>query len=310
MVGSKRYAVLGCAVIGLLGGLVPAAPASARDEIVKLKWRRSVEPGGLRFHYWGEGTRPVLATATEVTVARRTRNRNDTQHDCYWALQSAIDALAERARAVGADTIVEVRSNWKHRPGTVPGTFDCAIGMLQVGVALRAYVGKLAPPPAPAPAAAVAAVPAPAPAGTVVAGRDPAGNATYQIVLGDSRVGLKLLASPDLQPAQVKLALALRAAGQSDRPHASCGVELESNGVKEALPAVRYQRSAGQETLYTEISSEQLRKLAGGGGALLICATRIAIGESSQRGITVLLHAVDAHLARSAPIKPGEELSL
>jgi hypothetical protein len=307
---AKRFAVVGCVISGLMGALVAPSTAHAGDRIIHLKFRRSAEPLGVRFHYWGEGEPPALATPQEVTVVRRTRYRSDAEQDCYWVLKSALDTLAEQARDLGADTVIQVRSNWKHRPGMTPGSFDCAIGSLMVGVALRAFAGKVAPArPAPAPVAAATPVPA-APAGTVAVGRDPAGNATYQITLGDGRVGLRLVATPDVRPAQAKLALALKAAGETDRPHAACGVELESGGTKEPLAAPKYQRSAGQETLFTDVSVEQLRKLAGAGGALMVCATRVAIGAKSQQGIGELVHAVEAHIARSQPVKPGEDLSL
>jgi hypothetical protein len=80
---------------------------------------------------------------------------------------------------------------------------------------------------------------------------------------------------PRREPQLVRLALGLSAdpAAPDAKPHEKCGVQLEIGGSAATLFTPRYQRSADQETLYTDLSLDQLRQLATTDGASR-CATR------------------------------------
>jgi hypothetical protein len=313
------------ATIAALSMLSLALPVRADDELIDVSFAGGLKVAesqsalhGVKLHFWGEGARPAIeGSGREVTVSRRTRRRDNDADSCEWVMAAVLKELAMEARKSGDDLVVDIRSNWKHDLGTKPGSFQCALGKWVAGAAVRAVVGKSAGAGAASRAAAAdkpAAQEPPARASATVArGNDGMGNTTYEVVVGNRLVGAKLTAIPDALPGRVRLALGLAAdPGTPDaKPHEACGVELEAGGARQTLPAPRYLRSREQETLYTDLTTDQLRQLAAADGALSVCATRVNVKEASREYLKALVEAIDEHVAnKPRAVKPGEGLSL
>jgi hypothetical protein len=307
--------------LAALFALVFALPARADDQLIDMTYGGAIAVAekqgalaGVRLHFWGEGARPAIeGEGRKVTVSRRTRSRGNGSQDCDWVTGAALKELAMEARKSGDDLIVDVRSNWKHNAGMTPGHYQCAVGGFVVGVALTAVVGKSAGAGAKSRATAHTSEPAPRAESVVARGTDGQGHTTFEVVVGNRLVGVKLTATPDANPSQVRIALGLSAdpAAPNAKPHEICSVQVEVGAAKSTLPAPRYQRSPDQETLYTDLSLEQLRQLATTDGALSVCDTRINVKAASREYLKALVDAVDAHLAnKPRAVKPGEGLSL
>jgi hypothetical protein len=308
--------------LALLSAVAFALPARAEDELIDMTYSDALAVAGtqgalsgINVHLWGQGARPAIeGNGREVTVSRRTRSHGDSVKDCGWVMAAALKELAMEARKDGADLIVDVRSNWKHNVGMTPGHYQCAVGGFVVGVAVKATVGKSAGAAAKSRAAGGASPELAPQADSMVArGTDGFGHATFEVVVGNRLVGVKLVANPDATPNQVRLALGLSAdpSALNAKPHETCGVQVEAGGTKTALPAPRYQRSSDQETLYTDLTLDQLRQLATSDGAFSVCDTRINVKAASREYLKALVDAVDDHVAnKPRAVKPGEGLSL
>ncbi len=105
--------------------------------------------------YFGQAPHPaVVADLGDFKTNKKTRSfgRVD-QEACDWAFLSAVLQLQERGRALRADAVVEIESNYKNAPFASTSEYECGVGGFVAGVALRGRFVKLASvvPPAPPP---------------------------------------------------------------------------------------------------------------------------------------------------------------
>jgi hypothetical protein len=323
----------------LLFSLVLAQTALARDEIIELHMQGGLaiadSQGALhsvQLKLW-DGKQPQTQPhpAIEVRSSKRTRRRGNDTRDCQWALASALKEIAHQARKLGADTLIDVRSNWKDAPNHRPGYYQCALGGWMVGVALRAtaVVHGRAPAPAvalvpataaqpPAQAQAQAAALAPAvpvaPAPSAVQTLTEQGKTTYQVVLGNPLVGAKLAVTPEADPERVRVTLAFHVEpAQAKEPlHKRCAVSGTAGGERLEFANTTYQRGAAQETLSATATLAQLRKLAASESSLEACDTHVKLREETRRELSQLVEVVDGHVRanQATPPATGQELSI
>ena len=62
---------------------------------------------------------------------------------CDWAMLSAIKAFQIKAKSLGANAIVNIRSNYKHGAFSSTEQYECGAGNVMAGVALKADFVKL-----------------------------------------------------------------------------------------------------------------------------------------------------------------------
>ena len=216
---------------------------------------------------------------------------------------------------MGADTILDVRSNWKNRPNFRAGYYECALGGWMVGVALKATAVIRERPEAVAAAnPSLQAMREGRP--TALVSTREQGKTRYQLLLGNPQVSAKFVAAPQENREQVSLALtfALDPANPKAPAHQSCTVVATAGGEQSELKDVAYERGADRETLTTTIPVAQLRKLVDSESALSACDTKVNLREESKRDIRNLISAIDGTSARrdgqTAPLSPTGELSL
>jgi hypothetical protein len=293
-----------------------ASSALARDEIIELPFQGGVNIAesqgalrGVKMSIWSgvDHPPPAPGTARELTASKRTRRRGNDQLDCHWAMAAALKELAHDARAIGADTVFDVRSNWKHRPNYKGGFYECALGGLMVGVALRATAVLPTQP---------AAVPPPQPPASVgsVITTDQNGQTAYELLLGNPQVSIKLVAVPDREPERVSLALTFRVEpGTKDiMLHQTCNVSAVAGTDSFTLGPPTYERGNEQETLHSSLTVGQLRVLVNSESALLACDTRVNLRPETRRELGHLLQAIEAHprAAKAPAPSANKELSL
>ncbi|MEX2497152.1 MAG: hypothetical protein WD448_13740 [Woeseia sp.] len=121
-----------------------AADASARDTVKQ--WRiadvltnqaYAERLQGVSF-FFGEQVYPaVVESLGEYRTNKKTNGFNKTDEEaCQWVMLSALLALHERAQAVGANAVVNIRSNYKNNEVSSETEYTCGSGALMSGVAL------------------------------------------------------------------------------------------------------------------------------------------------------------------------------
>jgi uncharacterized protein YbjQ (UPF0145 family) len=311
-----RFAFSVCLLIALL----VAPRALARDEIIELPFQPGVliadsqgATRGMTLRTWDGTDRAASVTGGhEITASKRTRRRGNDVQDCHWALAAAIKELTHDARAMGADTILDVRSNWKNRPNYHGGFYECALGGLMVGVAVRA-TAVVRQAPASTGLAASSAKPAPTKPGSVLT-TSRQGKTAYELMVGNPQVSIKLTSMPEQDPERVALALTFRVEpGTKDVTlHKTCNMSAVAGDEVLTLAPPTYERGAEQETLFSSITIAQLRLLAVRESALLACETRVNLKPDTRQELAELLKAVDAHpkAAQAAPPPSTNDLTL
>lgn len=293
--------------------LVCVPLARAADDIVEfaLSDAKAIVDGqrsvpDVTFHFAGQAPRPALEWEQEVSVTHRTRNHGRATSDCNWTMATALKELAAEARKLGADTLVDVQSNWKHLASHHAGYYQCAIGKLIVGVALRGKAGRA---PRPASVTPPPVVVSPTPASIAPAPVDQA--MTYQAAIGSGAVRATFMATPDRDATAVRVILALSTDGlpADAKPRATCDLGVELKAGKRAAKKPRYERGTTQEVFESEVDLDVLRQLAIDDGAFVLCKERIRIKRSSRAALRSLVDAVDEHNARKLS-EPSGGLSL
>lgn len=79
-----------------------------------------------------------------ITTSKRTTlaGKGGVEQACRWALYSAIKQFQQDARKQGSTQVVNVVSNWKHQVPDNQEMYQCAVGNMLVGVALKGEIIK------------------------------------------------------------------------------------------------------------------------------------------------------------------------
>ena len=65
------------------------------------------------------------------------------EKSCAWALLSALKTLQSRAVSLDANAVIDIKSNYKSKEFTSSTEYQCGVGFLMPGVALKAKVVSL-----------------------------------------------------------------------------------------------------------------------------------------------------------------------
>jgi hypothetical protein len=88
--------------------------------------------------YFGEQNHPAIKeNFGEFRTNKKTNafGKSDLEA-CQWVMLSALVQLHVRARSLGADAVINIRSNYKNREFTSETHYICGAGGLMAGVAL------------------------------------------------------------------------------------------------------------------------------------------------------------------------------
>lgn len=129
-----------------------AAPAQADDDVsahqieaVMSRPDFTSQLEGVRF-YFGNAPHPTVARMIDdnVTTSLRTRKfgRSD-EESCQWVMLSALLQLRSHALSVGGNAVVNIRSNWRNVETSSATEYQCSVGFLMAGVALKGDVVSL-----------------------------------------------------------------------------------------------------------------------------------------------------------------------
>lgn len=95
--------------------------------------------------YWGDQSYPTpRARHGEYVSNRKTNaiNKSDLGA-CHWVFLSAVRALQSRAYKEGGNAVVNIRSYYKRREKSSQDVYECHVGNVIAGVALKGEVVTL-----------------------------------------------------------------------------------------------------------------------------------------------------------------------
>lgn len=124
---------------------VCALNASARDDIADYsvadalasEQAKNILGTEIQFYFGDQAHGTVTKTILETRTNKKTNGANKSDKEaCEWAFLSAMKALKEKAQGVGANAVVNIRSNYRNNTTSSATTFKCGSGMLISGVAL------------------------------------------------------------------------------------------------------------------------------------------------------------------------------
>jgi uncharacterized protein YbjQ (UPF0145 family) len=132
---------------------VAAPQAIARDTTLHLDKKDVLDPssssatldGSVRFYFEGEATPKVLADHGLARTSKKTNGAGKSDEEaCRWAALSAFKALEAKAKQIGANAVIGIRSNYGNVVWTSATQYECHAGALMSGVAFTGHYAKIA----------------------------------------------------------------------------------------------------------------------------------------------------------------------
>jgi len=127
--------------------------ASAGDKVLHLDARDVLDSsysgskldGSVKFYFAGQSTPKVLKMLEEDVTNKKTNSVGKSNAEsCKWAMLSALIALQESAKARGANAVVGITSYYKKVEYKSASQYECHVGNIMSGVALKGSYAKLA----------------------------------------------------------------------------------------------------------------------------------------------------------------------
>lgn len=136
----------------MLATLVFTGTVEARDDELHLPVSNVMENdeyasqlAGVKF-YFGDQPHPAVASRFGEWQSNKKTNafNKSDQFACDWAFLTAMKALRDRALSLGADAVINIRSNYKKRRFESQTEYMCGAGKIMAGVTMRGEMVKLA----------------------------------------------------------------------------------------------------------------------------------------------------------------------
>lgn len=129
-----------------------ATNANARNEIedysiaeaLSSEQAKNILGTDIQFYFGDQPHGAIVKNFSEYSTNLKTNGANKTDKEaCHWVFLSTMKALRDKAKNVGANAVVNIRSNYKNNLTSSTTTFKCGSGMLMSGVALTGDVVEL-----------------------------------------------------------------------------------------------------------------------------------------------------------------------
>ena len=129
-----------------------ALDASARNDVedysiadaLSTQQAKDILGTDIQFYFGDQPHGEVAKIFSEYSSNRKTNGANKSDKEaCEWVFLSTMKSLRERAQSLGANAVVNIRSNYKNNLTSSETTFKCGSGMLMSGVALTGDVVTL-----------------------------------------------------------------------------------------------------------------------------------------------------------------------
>jgi uncharacterized protein YbjQ (UPF0145 family) len=116
----------------------PVAAAVSRPEFTS-------QANGIRFYFAGERHPGIVRRVqNNATTSQRARKSGRTADEaCQWAMMNALLRLRDAAVNSGANAVINIRSNWDNHEWASGTEYQCAVGRMMAGVALKGDIVTL-----------------------------------------------------------------------------------------------------------------------------------------------------------------------
>ena len=102
--------------------------------------------GSVKFYLAGAPTPKILNKLNSDVSNRKTNAFNKSAEvSCQWVALSALLSFQERAKQLGVNAVIDIESYYKKNSYTSPTDYECHVGALMSGVALRGTFAQVAP---------------------------------------------------------------------------------------------------------------------------------------------------------------------
>jgi uncharacterized protein YbjQ (UPF0145 family) len=99
---------------------------------------------GVSFYFGAQSHPAIVREFGEFRTNKKTNGFNKTDEEaCQWVMLSALLQLHERAQSLGANAVVNIRSNYKNNETSSETEYTCGSGALMSGVALIGTFGTI-----------------------------------------------------------------------------------------------------------------------------------------------------------------------
>jgi uncharacterized protein YbjQ (UPF0145 family) len=100
---------------------------------------------GIDFYFGNQKHPKILKDFGEFRTNQKTNalNKSDKQA-CEWVFLSALLKLQERASSLGANAVINIKSNYRNNEVVSETEYQCGAGHIFAGVALKGKIVKLA----------------------------------------------------------------------------------------------------------------------------------------------------------------------
>lgn len=139
----------------LMAALLAAAaatPALARDteyklplaEVLEMPEAKTKLDGSVKFYLAGQPTPKIVQKLGEDVSNRKTNGvGKEDRFGCKWAALSALIALQEKAKSLGANAVIDIVSYYRKATFSSPTEYECHAGAVVIGVALKGTYAKV-----------------------------------------------------------------------------------------------------------------------------------------------------------------------
>jgi uncharacterized protein YbjQ (UPF0145 family) len=114
------------------------------EEVLTMSEAKGKLDGSVKFFLSGQKT-PKILQSLGSDVSNRKTNGVGKADDvaCRWAALSALVALQDKAKSLGANAVVDIASYYKKNEVKSDTQYECHAGAVVVGVALKGTFAKI-----------------------------------------------------------------------------------------------------------------------------------------------------------------------
>lgn len=132
--------------------LTLATGTHARNDLQEYDFQDVVEHGyeegildrDIRFYLIGQNHGQVIKNHGQYKSNKKTNGVNKSDFEsCQWVLLSVLKTFQKRAQSLGANAVINIKSNYKGKEFVSSENFQCGVGMLMSGVALKGDVAEI-----------------------------------------------------------------------------------------------------------------------------------------------------------------------
>jgi hypothetical protein len=131
---------------GIALALLCSAPVYARDDVKHFSVSEALNTtvakeklGDSVKFYFGDQPHPEVAQSLGTDQSNRKTNSvgKSDKEACDWVFLSTMIALRDRAQQLGADAVINIRSNYRNKEFKSDTEYECGAGNIVVGGTLK-----------------------------------------------------------------------------------------------------------------------------------------------------------------------------